>query len=400
MSPPPRSRPRPLPGTVRTLGWASFFNDVASEMSYALLPGFLLGLPGGSPVILGAIEGAADTVSGLIRIWSGAWSDRLRRRKHLVLWGYAAAVLSRPLTGFVTAAGHLVPIRLLDRTGKGLRSAPRDAMIVEATPAGARGAAFGFQRAMDHLGAALGPLLAAGFLLMWPGRIRTLFLLTIVPGAVVLLLLASLHEPSRSREVPRAPQAPGAKLDRSLQIYFLALLVFTFGNATDAFLLVRAQELGVATAALPLLWSMFHVVKSAGSRPAGRLTDRVGPRRVIAVGWSLYAVVYAGFAVSGAAWQAWGLFALYGVFHALTEPAERTLVSNLAGGSALGRAYGWYNAALVFGALPASLLFGWLYGRYGAAAAFGTATGFAIAGTLLLGLVRRRPAQQAVAMDA
>lgn len=369
-------------------------------MSYALLPGFLMSLPGGSPVILGAIEGAADTVSGLIRVWSGAWSDRLRRRKYLVLGGYAAAVVSRPLAGFVAAAGQLVPIRIVDRAGKGLRSAPRDAMIVEATAAGARGAAFGFQRAMDHLGAAIGPLLAAGFLLIWPGRIRTLFLLTIVPGAVVLLLLASLHEPPRAREAPQPRAGPLPRLDRPLKAYFLALLVFTFGNATDAFLLVRARELGVATAALPLLWSMFHIVKSAGSRPAGSLTDRVGPRPVIAVGWSLYAVVYAGFALSGAAWHAWGLFALYGVFHALTEPAERTLVSNLTGRSSLGRAYGWYNAALVFGALPASLLFGWLYGRHGAPAAFGTATGFAVAGTLLLALVRPRPGEVAATVGS
>ncbi len=360
-------------------------------MSYALLPGFLLGLPGGSTVVLGAIEGAADTVSGLIRIWSGVWSDRLSRRKQLVLWGYAAAVVARPLTGLATAAWHLVPIRIVDRTGKGFRSAPRDAMIVDATPAGARGAAFGFQRAMDHLGAAVGPLLAVGFLLLWPGQVRTLFVATIVPGAVVLVLLATLREPSRATVAQPGPRIPAPPIGRPLRRYLVALLVFTFGNASDAFLLVRARELGIATAALPLLWSMFHVVKSAGSGYAGRLADRIDPRHLIHAGWALYAAVYAGFALSAAAWHIWGLFALYGVFHALTEPAERAMVARLADLRGIGRAYGWYNGALVAGALPASLLFGWLYGHFGAPAAFGAAAAFAIAGTVLLGLLRPTP---------
>lgn len=359
-------------------------------MIYALLPGFLLSLPGGSPALLGAIEGAADSLSGVLRIQAGTWSDRLRRRKWPVACGYAAAVVARPLIALAGSAWHLVPIRLVDRAGKGLRSAPRDAMIVDAAAPGARGAAFGFQRAMDHLGAAVGPLFAMGFLLLWPGRIRTLFALAIVPGAVVLLLLAVLREPDRQGRVPADPRSPAAPLSAPMRGYLVALLVFTLGNATDAFLLVRAHELGVATAALPLLWSMFHMVKSGGSGYAGRLADRIDPRRLIYAGWGLYALVYAAFAVSRTEWQVWGLFALYGAFHALTEPAERALVANLAPAGALGRAYGWYNGALVAAALPASLLFGWLYGLYGPPAAFGTAAGLAVLGTLLLGIQRPR----------
>ncbi|MCA9268431.1 MAG: MFS transporter [Planctomycetales bacterium] len=386
------SRPA-LPRNVKLLGWASCLNDIASEMIFPLLPQFLLTVLGGNRFYLGVIEGVADSVSSLLKLASGAWSDRALGRKRFVVFGYLLAAVSRPVIGVVTAPWQLFIARTADRVGKGIRTSPRDALIADSTAAEARGRAFGFHRAMDHLGAAIGPVLATAFLLAWPGQLRTLFLLTLAPGLLVVALLWL-----GLRETPATAAAASGKrsswslqpLDRNFRLYLAALVVFTLGNSSDAFLLVRAGELGVPTALLPLLWFVFHVVKSGGNLLVGRAVDRVGPRPPLLVGWFLYIGVYLAFGLATAAWQAWACFLIYGVFYALTEPAEKTLVANLAGAERKGLAFGWYNFAMGVAALPASVIFGALYQTLGPLAAFGWGAALALAAIVLLAGVRFR----------
>jgi MFS family permease len=378
-----------LPRNVKLLGFTSLINDIASEMIYPLMPQFLLGALGGSKFHLGVIEGVADSTASLLKLWSGAWSDRAGRRKGFVVFGYALAAIARPLIGLGTAPWHLFAARTADRIGKGIRSAPRDALVADSTPTQMRGRAFGFNRAMDHLGAAIGPLLASAFLLRWPDQLRTLFLLTIVPGlAVVALAAFGLKEQPVATSSKNSFRLSLAPLGRDFRWYLLALVVFTLGNASDAFLLVRAGELGVPAAMLPVLWCAFHVVKSIGNVLAGRAVDRIGPRPLLLAGWVVYAVIYLAFALTTAAWQIWALFLAYGIFFALTEPAERTLAAVLAGAEKKGLAYGWFNFAIGVAALPSSLLFGWIYERFGPVAAFGWGAALALLAALLLAAIK------------
>lgn len=374
-----------LPHNVRILGWVSFLNDVASEMIFPLLPQFLLTALGGDRFSLGAIEGAVDSVSSIVKLWSGGWSDRIGSRKGLVLFGYALAGIARPLIGLITAPWQLFVIRLADRAGKGVRNSPRDALIADSVHAESRGRAFGFNRAMDHLGAAIGPILAAAYLWYRPEEYRPLFVLAAIPGVLVVLLLAvGLREASEKRPGVQRTRWRLKPFAGGFRRYLLALVVFTLGNSSDAFLLVRAGELGVATAMLPVLWCAFHVLKSAGNMAAGRLVDRVGSRPMILGGWLVYAGIYFGFGVASAPWHIWLLFLGYALFYAFTEPAEKALVANLVGPDQRGLAYGWFNAAIGIGTFPASLLFGGLYQAFGALVAFGVGALLAILASLML----------------
>jgi MFS family permease len=379
---PPRHR---LPANVKLLGWVSLLNDVASEMIFPLLPQFLITFLGGNKAWLGVIEGAGESIGSLLRVWSGGQSDRGGGRKRLVVFGYALANLARPMIGIVVAPWQLFALRLTDRIGKGVRTSPRDALIADSTPPEMRGRAFGFHRGMDHLGAAIGPLLAAAFLWLWPGSLREMFLLTLVPGAMVVGLLAiGLRDPAVRTQTPAKITWTLRPFDTRFRRYLAALTLFTLGNSSDAFLLVRAAEVGVAVWLLPILWCLFHVVKSGGNMLLGRLVDRTGPRPLILAGWLYYAGVYLAFGLATAGWQIWFLFVAYALFYAATEPAEKALVANLVGPEQRGLAYGWFNGATAVASLPASLLFGVLYQSYGPAAAFGSGAGIALAATILL----------------
>jgi MFS family permease len=382
-----------LPRNVKVLGWASLLNDVASEIIYPLLSSFLINVLGGTKAWLGVIDGTAESISSFVKLWAGGRSDRGGGRKWFVVTGYAVAALARPLTGIVAFPWQLFGIRMADRIGKGVRTPPRDALIADSTPPEIHGRAFGFHRGMDHLGAAIGPLLAAAFLWCWPGQLRELFLLTLIPGVLVLVLLVvGLRMPQRAAAAKGHFTWTLSPFDRSFRLYLVALIVFTLGNSSDLFLLTRASELGIATWALPILWCMFGVLKSGGNMFAGRAVDRVGPRPMILWGWVFYAGVYLAFGLATAAWHVWGLFAAYAIFYAMTEPAEKTLVANLVGAEHRGLAYGWYNCAVGIATLPASVLFGVLYqsfGRYGALVAFGSGAGFALAAAILLAFVPR-----------
>lgn len=380
---------------VKLLGLTSLFNDIGSEMIYPLMPQFLLAVLGGNRFFLGVIEGAAETVASLLKLWSGAWSDRAGRRKGFVVAGYTLASAARPLIGLALAPWHLFLARIADRVGKGVRTSARDALLADSSAPEIRGWAFGFHRAMDHLGAAIGPLLAAAFLLAWPGQLRPLFYLTILPGiAVVALLVFGLREQPSAHPAPEPVRLTLKPFAWNFRLYLLALVIFTLGNSSDAFLLVRAGELGIATAWLPIVWCVFHVVKSTGNLLAGRAADRFGCRPMIFLGWTIYAAIYLLFALASQAWHVWLLFPAYGLFYALTEPAEKALVAQLAGPERKGLAFGWFNFAIGIAALPSSLIFGFLYQQWGALVAFGWGAGLAFLAAVLLAGVRGQAPRQ------
>lgn len=385
-----------LQGNVLWLSLVSLLNDAASEMIYPVLPFFLVGVLGATPVVLGTIEGIAESTASFLKLGSGWLSDRVRRRRPLILAGYAVAAAARPLIALVTAPWHVLAIRLSDRVGKGLRSAPRDALLAESAPPERRGAAFGIHRAADHAGAVIGPLLATGLLLLLPGRIRWVFLLAIIPGllALLVILLRVRETPGAPPAGPRHPAGPRglagvrAALRGPLAGVLVVIVIFTLGNATDAFLLLRAQELGVPLTLIPLLWGLHHVSKVIWSLMGGALADRIGSVPSIVAGWLVYALTYAGFALAGTVWQAWALFLFYGLFYGLTEAPEKALIARLAAPGGRGSAFGAYHFAIGIAALPASVLFGALWVMFGAPTAFFVGAALALLSALLLPLVR------------
>jgi MFS family permease len=385
-----------LPANVKLLGLASLLNDIATEMIFPLMPAFLFGVLHGNKVHLGLIEGVADSLASLLKLFAGALSDRAGWRKGFIVGGYGLTALVRPLAGAAVAPWHLLAVRMTDRIGKGIRTAPRDALIADSTDPAIRGRAFGFHQAMDHLGAAIGPVLATLFLLAWPGRLRLLFLVTLLPGLAVVGLLALGLREVTPKSAPHEPVHLTLKpFDWRFRIYLLALVLFTLGNSSDAFLLVRAGELGVPDVYLPLLWCAFHVVKSGATLSAGRASDWLGPRPVLVAGWALYAAAYMAFAMAGSAWQACAAFLCYGFIYSLTEPASKALVGHLTANQRKGLAFGWFNFAIGIAALPSSLIFGWLYESRGALVAFGWGAALAAAAAMLLLTVVDRAPQAA-----
>jgi MFS family permease len=387
--------PRPRLGrNVIALGVVSFLTDVSSEMIYPLLPVFLTMVLGADAAFVGAIEGAAETTAALLKLASGWWSDRVRRRKPLVVVGYAIASIARPLVAIAQSATQVLAIRVSDRVGKGLRNAPRDALIAESVDPSIRGRAFGFHRAMDNAGGVLGPLIAFAVLTWHFAAMRTVFWLAGIPAVLsVVVLIAFVHDVPRTA-VASAPATKGLDLTQPMGARFWQVLgvifLFTLGNSTDAFLLLRANQLGVPVALAPILWAALHVVKTASNVPGGSLSDRIGRRPTLIAGWLLYALVYFGFARANAAWEAWALFAVYGLFFGLTEGSERALVADMVSLERRGTAFGWYNLAIGLGALPASLIFGFVWDRAGAPAAFVMGASLALAASVGMTLVGKK----------
>lgn len=378
-----------LPATVIALGVTSFFTDVASEMVFPLLPAFLATL-GAGPTFLGLLEGVADAVAAAIKYRAGAWSDG-RSRKGFVLVGYGLAHAVRPLLALAGAAWHVLALRVVDRIGKGLRSAPRDALISAAVPPEQAGRAFGFHRAMDHAGAVVGPLLATG-LLAAGLEVRTVFALTIVPGLVAVASVLLVKEPSLPPAAASSVATPRVPLPGRLRQLLAIVGLFALANASDAFLLVRASEVGVPTAWIPTVWLVLHVSKMAWSARAGEWSDRHPPARLIGLGWLLYVACYLVLAATTAPWLAIVTIALYGAVAGLTEPAEKKLIRLLAPADAQGRAFGAYHGVVGAAAIPAGLLTGLLWERLGAPVALGTSAALAlVAAALLWSWERRAP---------
>lgn len=388
-----------LTRNVVVLGFVSLLNDGASEMIYPLLPAFLTAVLGAGPAALGVIEGIAEATASLLKLYSGYLSDRVKRRKGWIVAGYSISNIIRPLIAFSTSWLHVLALRFSDRVGKGLRTSPRDAIIADSTPAEFRGKAYGFHRAMDHGGAIIGPLAATALLLVYHDNLKTIFLLSIVPGALAIsMLLLGLSE--KTAEGPRAA-APSTtfnfrsslrEMPLGFQKFLIIILIFTLGNSTDAFLLLRAQQLGVRVTLLPMIWVVLHIVKMGFSVPGGIISDRIGRKKVIVAGYIVYALVYAGFGAAGEHWQAWALFAVYGVYFGLTEGVEKALVADFAPAHLRGSAFGLYHLVVGAAAFPASLLFGLIWQKLGSTAAFGMGAGLALlASVMLAGLTVRKP---------
>ena len=381
-------KPR-LPSAIYAIGATSLLNDASSEMIFPLLPVFLSSVLGAGAATLGVIEGTADAAASLLKLASGALSDRMGRRKPLVVGGYALASLIRPLIAFAHTAGTVLAIRVTDRVGKGLRASPRDALIADAAPPELHGRAFGVHEAMDHAGAVVGPLVAYLLLAMGLG-LRSVFLLSALPAAVACLVVVVFVREARSRPSQPVAAAPAVPiLSRPFLGYLLATILFALGNSSDAFLLLRVHDAGLPTQAAPLLWALHHVVKSTTSAKAGELADRLGRRRALAAGWITYAAIYAGFAFARSGWSIASLFVVYGLHFALVGGAQKALVADLVPAEARARGFGLYHMCVGLAALPASLLFGLLYQRLGAATAFLTGAGLALAAVVLLPLSRK-----------
>ena len=383
---------RQIPRPVWFLGLTSLFTDAATEMIYPLLPVYLSRVLGATAVSLGIIEGVAEGVNSFLKVISGYWSDRVSRRRPIVIGGYALSSLARPFIAVTTSWPQVLVIRSLDRVGKGIRGAPRDVMLARfATPA-TRGRIYGFHRAMDHSGAIVGPLLATVILFFAPEQYRLLFGLTVIPGAIAVALLffvdetAAIESPTPQQRTPEPPKHE--RLPRRVIALLGVLLVFGLGNSADAFLLLRLSDALGGVTYVPLLWSAIHVVKASLSTWGGGLSDRFGRKRMIISGWMIYAVVYFGFATSTspAAFIAWFLF--YGVYFAFAEGAEKALIADLTPPDRRGAAFGWYNAVTGVGVLIASVLFGELYEHCGAPAAFMTGAGLAGVAAVLLLFIR------------
>ena len=380
-----------LPRTVIALGAVSLLTDLSSEMIYPLLPVFLSTVLGAGPLAIGAIEGAAESAAALLKLASGWWSDRLPRRKPLVVAGYGIASIVRPLIGLAQGIGQVLAIRLADRVGKGIRGSPRDALIADAVDASQRGRAYGFHRAADHAGAVAGPLVAFALLSWFHVSLRTVFLLAAIPAAAAMIaLIAGVREsPRKIDRDAKGPQLGRSGLGRRFWAYLGVLLVFTLGNSTDALLILRANELGVTAALVPILWAALHVVKSVSSTPGGVLSDRFGRRPLIIGGWMVYGLVYLGFAVATETWHAWALFLVYGLYFGMTEGVEKALVADLVPANVRGAAFGWFNLTIGLAAFPASLIFGGLWQKYGATTAFVTGASLALVAAVGLMLVTR-----------
>jgi MFS family permease len=382
---------RGLGPNVIALGFASFFTDLGAELVLPLLPGFILSL-GGSAKTIGVIEGVSDSAASLFRIISGWLSDYFGKRKFFVMAGYGVACVARPFYGLATLAWHAGAIRLFDRLGKGLRLAARDALIADSSEPWARGKAFGIQKSMDHLGSTVGPLLAMGLLAAGLDR-REVFLLTAIPAGLVLLVIGGFVKEIKPDAPPKKLRLSLAPFDANFKWFLLTVAVFTLGNSSDLFILLRAVDVGIPESRIPLLWSAICLVRALASVPGGLLADRFDRRYVVIAGLAVYAAVYAGLAFA----QTWpvfvGLVLAYGLYHALAESVLRAIVTDLVPAHLRGTAFGMFHFCMGIAFLPASLVFGEIMHRYGPAPAF--LTGAVLAGIAGLMMLKVKPRMQA-----
>lgn len=411
-----------LPRAVWLLGLVSLATDAASEAIYPLLPFFLTRVLSAGAVSVGIVEGVAEAASSLLKILSGRLADRSHAKRPLVLLGYGLSSAVRPFIAVTSSWLQVFAVRVSDRVGKGVRGAPRDAMLASWATPSTRGRVYGFHRAMDNLGAVIGPAFASLFLAFYPDRYRTLFALTIIPGAIAVLLILLVPESDAvAGDSNPAPAAPGSgrndrapvapvvapvvsgfsrtdpvgsgsgrppePLPRRFYAFMGVLALFMLGNSTDAFLLLRLTDAAGSVRYVPLMWAGIHIVKTAVSVVGGAWSDRVGRRSVIAIGWLIYAFVYAGFAFSETLPALVTWFMIYGFYFGFAEGTEKALVADLAPASRRGIAFGYYNAVSGLGALTASVVFGAIWTAYGAGAAFGVGAVLSLAATLALFII-------------
>lgn len=397
---------RALPRNVWVVTLTSFFTDISSDMVLNLVPLFLANVLGVGTGVIGLIEGAAETTASMLKLFSGWLSDRLGQRKWPTVFGYALSALAKPFLFLAASWVGVLAVRVADRIGKGIRTAPRDALVADSVSEHQRGLAFGLHRAGDTAGAVLGLVIALLVVLAAQGgaveltraTFQTIVLISIVPAVLAVLVLAW-----GARDVPVTQQRAAPRLtlkgfDRRFRLFLAIVVLFTLGNSSDAFIILRAQERGLNLAQVLGMLISFNVIYAALSGPAGALSDRIGRRSLIIAGWLIYALIYFGFAFAQTGWHVWVLMAVYGAFYGLSEGAAKALVADLVPSAQRGTAYGVYNAALAVAALPASFVAGLLWQGAGGWHGFGPAAPFLFGAALALAaaallLVVVRPAE-------
>ena len=375
-----------LPRTVIVLGFVSLLNDLASEMIVPLIPILLATVIGAGPVALGLIEGVAEALASLLKLWSGRRSDALGgRRKIFAVSGYLLSNLARPLLAFAGSWGTVLLLRAFDRVGKGIRSAPRDALVADATSPEIKGYAYGFHRALDNGGAVAGSLVAAA-VLAWSGLpMSQVILLSVIPGLLAVALLAlGVKESAPKSAIKRLPPLRIADVPPRLRRYLAVLAIFAFARASETFIVLRGFELGAQTVELLLLWSALNLAKAATSTAGGRLADRIGRAHVLLIAWTLFALSFLFFGKIDSSAGLWAVTVFYGLCFGLGEGAERAAISEYGDAAAQGTAFGWYHLVVGLAAIPAGLLFGSLWQWQSPAMAFFVAAGLAALAALLL----------------
>ncbi len=382
-----------LPRTVIVLGLVSFFNDFASDIVVPLIPILLATVLSAGPIALGLIEGVADALACFLKLWAGRHSDIMSgRRKGLALAGYTLSNLARPLLGLAGSWVTVLLLRSVDRIGKGLRSAPRDAMVADATPSHMHGFAFGFHRALDNAGAVAGGLTAAAILAWSDLSLSEVIMWSAVPGFVAVLLLGAgvKEEPNSIESAPKPartlPPLRWSALSLPMQHYLWVLMVFTFARASETFILLLGHQLGIGVVELLLLWSALNLAKALTSTQGGQLADRFGHGSLIMIGWSALALAFLALSQVTSSSELWLVSIGYGLMIGMSEGAERALISDYAHVNERGTAFGWYHLVSGIAAIPAGLLFGIVWHYFGAATAFLLSGLFAVAATLLLRL--------------
>ena len=386
----PWYRPAWLTRQVLALGLVALLTDMGTEMGMPLLPALIAGLGGGA-VAVGLVDGLADAVAALLQAFAGRWSDRSGRRKPFVLGGYSLSGLVRPLFGLAAAPWQVVAVRAADRVGKGLRKPSTSALLDQASSPATRGRVFGFYDAMDNAGQMLGPLVAIGLLALLAQDLHKVLLFAVLPGALAALVILALVKEQRQRPVPAAEEALrlGWAPPRAVLPVLLSIAVFSLGNASDLFLLMKVHRAGAPLWGQALLWAGYSFFKILSALLGGWLADRLGPRVTISLGWAFYAAIYAAFAWAGTLAGMSALFLAYGLFHGLSEGPLKALVGSLAPEARRSSSFGWLGLTTGLAALPAGLLFGWLWGSHGPGAAFGSGAALALLGLALLWLVPR-----------
>jgi len=373
---------------IFVLGLTSLFTDISSEMIYPLLPVFLSSVLGVSTTFIGLLEGIAESTASILKVFSGWFSDKLGKRKPIIILGYSLSTIGKPFLFLAAAGWHVLLVRFIDRFGKGIRTPPKDALIADSSLANERGKAFGIQRAMDRAGAVIGPLIAFAILPLLNNNLRMVFLLAFIPAFIaVLILIFFLKEKPPVRTTSEEKKIAGLHLSKNFKMFILVIAVFTLGNSSDAFLLLRAKELGLKVTLIPILWLVYNLAGSLTATPLGSLSDKIGRKKTVVLGFLFYSVVYWGFAFTNTQILLWFLMALYGCYYGLSEGVLRAYVADLVeDSSVLATVYGIYNTVVGIFIFPASFIMGILWQNFNSTVAFSFGASLALVSAIALSL--------------
>lgn len=359
-----------FPKNVFVLGLVSLFMDISSEMIYPLIPLYLSNVLHASKTSIGVVEGIAESTASILKVFSGWLSDRLGKRKALIFWGYGISVFSRPILANATSWMHVLVYRFTDRVGKGVRTAPRDAIIADSTRVAILGKAFGFHRTMDTVGAMIGPAIAFALLGVFHDSLQTVFWISMIPGAFAIATIAIFVKDVKGGGGAEKPKITLKGFDKKFRVFLVVVGIFALGKTSDAFLVLRAQDLGVKTGLIPVLYLVFNLISASLSTPAGIIADRLGKRRMILASYLLFTLIFVGFAFATNELHAWLLFGVYGIFVAINEGVQRAYVATIINPEIKGTGYGIYHTVIGLAALPSSIIGGALWQNVGPQALF------------------------------